>query len=214
MNLDFSGEQLALRDTVRDVFERTFPAAALRALWGGGEPDPKVWRALADVGVCGLLTAAGGGSEVDLAPVLEEAGRAAVVEPLVDTVAVASSLLPDRAAKIAAGDLRVVIVSARMPFVANADRAELLVHIAGDAARTIDPGDASLRPVVGVDRARRLFAVEIPEGAGELLVDDADAVDLARARGAAATANVLNGVGMRLLEMSVEHAKAREQFGR
>jgi alkylation response protein AidB-like acyl-CoA dehydrogenase len=46
----------------------------------------------------------------------------------------------------------------------------------------------------------------VPGGATALLA--------AQARGAAATAVVLNGVSRRLLDMAVAHAKEREQFGR
>src|SRR4051794_8056854 len=100
MTIDFafSDEQLALRDLARDLFERESPPSRLRQLWETDEPrDDKVWRTVAEAGLLGILVPEEfgglGGDDVDLALVLEEAGRAALPEPLVETAALAVPLI-------------------------------------------------------------------------------------------------------------------------
>src|SRR5438132_10362225 len=94
MDFDFSEEQYALRDLARELFQRESPPSLVRSLWSEQEPrDDKVWRTIAEAGLLGITVPEEfgglGGDEVDLALVLEEAGRAALPEPLLETVAVA-----------------------------------------------------------------------------------------------------------------------------
>ena len=65
MNLDFTDEQRALRDMVREFFEKESPAAVVRA----AEPlgfDASLWRKVADLGVPAIAVAeeAGGAGPV------------------------------------------------------------------------------------------------------------------------------------------------------
>ncbi len=98
----FTEEQLELRAAVRRVLERECTTADLRAL--ADAPDdvtagrsPERWAVLSELGVPGaLVPEAHGGlglSEVDLVGVIEEAGRAALPEPLAETAALAGPLL-------------------------------------------------------------------------------------------------------------------------
>ena len=88
MNLDFSTEQLALRDMARDLFEKVNPPSRVRAVFEGAEPDADAWRTIVETGIADLLVPEGqggqGGDEVDLVLVLEEAGRAALPDPLIE----------------------------------------------------------------------------------------------------------------------------------
>src|ERR671919_1833789 len=99
MDFDFSPEQYALQDLASDLFEKESSPTRLRELWDGAPRDPSMWRTMAEVGLMGLTVpeehGGAGGDEVDLALVLEEAGRAALSEPLVDAVAVAAPLLAE-----------------------------------------------------------------------------------------------------------------------
>lgn len=94
MDFDFSDEQLALRDSVRDLLakHRTTPAP------GDPEHDPALWRALAELGALGLPFAEDvggmGASPVEATIVAIELGRAGVRTPYADAL-VAGSLLGD-----------------------------------------------------------------------------------------------------------------------
>ena len=67
---------------MRELLARVCPPAAVRAAWNG-ERDPGRWRALEEAGVAGMLGA--GLTEVEMCIALEEAGRAALPEPLLET---------------------------------------------------------------------------------------------------------------------------------
>src|SRR5947208_9103694 len=100
MDFEFSEEQEALRDLARDLFQRESPPSRLRSLWGEEEPrDDKVWRTIAEAGLLGVAVPEEfgglGGDEVDLALVLEEAGRAALPEPVLEAVAVAAPAIAE-----------------------------------------------------------------------------------------------------------------------
>ncbi|MFS8585156.1 MAG: acyl-CoA dehydrogenase family protein, partial [Acidimicrobiia bacterium] len=99
MHFGFDDDQLAFRDAVRELLEKECPPAAVRAAWEAppGGLDRTVWDRLTEMGVLATLVpeeADGLGlDERSLVLVLEEAGRAALPHPLVDTAAVAAPLL-------------------------------------------------------------------------------------------------------------------------
>ena len=86
MDLDFSDEQLALRDLVRDVCANASPIDVVRAM----EDDPRgypdaLWKQLAEVGVLGIRVpeAYGGAGQglLETAIAYEELGRALAPTP-------------------------------------------------------------------------------------------------------------------------------------
>jgi alkylation response protein AidB-like acyl-CoA dehydrogenase len=180
--------------------QREFGAAVRDVLAGGGS--------LAELGVPGLLVPEShgglGGDEIDLLAVLEEAGRAAAPEPIVESAVAARLLTGDLAdewlPRMASGE--VLVVAAPGPYVPHADRAALVLVERDGAWYTGRPGE----PVPSVDPARRLCAVS-PAGP---VAGGSDACD----RGAALTAAYLIGVAQRLLEMTVTYAGQRVQYGR
>jgi alkylation response protein AidB-like acyl-CoA dehydrogenase len=65
-----------------------------------------------------------------------------------------------------------------------------------------------------MDRSRRLFTVEAETGPDTLLpASSAEVVARARDRASAASAALLCGIGLHLLETTVDYVKQREQFG-
>src|SRR4051812_14822744 len=100
MKFAFSDEQLLLAQSVRDVLTKECPPARVRAAWTGESGrSPELWKTLAEQGIVGLTAPERFGglglAEVDLVLVLEEAGRVALPEPLLETTAVAIPLLVD-----------------------------------------------------------------------------------------------------------------------
>jgi hypothetical protein len=112
----FTEQQLELRGAVRAALERECTVGDLRALAdrSGTGRSAERWAMLAEMGAPGLLIAEESGglglSEVELVGVLEEAGRAALPEPLAETAMLAAPLLAaagggPHLAKVAAGEL-------------------------------------------------------------------------------------------------------------
>src|SRR4051812_47231649 len=103
MRFAFSDEQRAFARTMRDLLGRLVPATAVRAAWGdeAGDGARVRWHKLGEVGATALTGPAAhgglGGDALDWVLPLEEAGRAALPEPLADTVAVATPLLAELA---------------------------------------------------------------------------------------------------------------------
>jgi len=164
--------------------------------WGRGDPAPglALWRKLAGLGLFELALEDGGeGGPADLVVAFEELGRHAMPGPLIET-AVAPLLL---------GEAPPGIVSIAAPLALDADIADLVLVIDGEFVHSAQPGALC----ESIDPARRLFEV-VPTQ--RLRPASTQAYDLA----ALLCAAQLLGAGRALLELTVEHAKQRIQFGR
>jgi alkylation response protein AidB-like acyl-CoA dehydrogenase len=224
----FSDEQRALQALARELFEQESPPSRIRTLWSEEGPrDDKVWRTMGEAGLLGLTVperyGGFGGDEVDLALVLEEAGRAALPEPMVETVAVGAPLLAAAGTeeqqrewlpRIAGGDALVTVQLGGAPFVVDADVADLLLVVWMDELHAV-PGDRlEVRRVRSEDGSRRIFEVNAQTDDSTRMAGGMPEIEEAVRRAAAATAGVLNGVALRLLEMTLDHVKSRKQFDR
>ncbi len=185
---------------------------AVRA-WGDGDAGPgrKVWARLAELGVTALAVPEQfGGIEadpVDLMVAMERLGRWCVPGPVTESIAVAPILLSedDRSAALAVGALTVTVaLPPQVPRAVAADAAGLAL-LASDKRVTeaiIGQGHDSLDP------SRRLFDVTASGTAW-----DADVVR-AYEFGVLATAAQMVGAGQAMLNLAVDYAKQRTQFGR
>ena len=202
MRFGFTDEQLAMRDAVRDFLEKECPPKVVRDAWTNDTGRSGLWRKLGDIGVLGVLApeAQGGlgGDFLDLVLLLEETGRAALPEPVVEHAAVAIPELDD-ATDAAAGAITVTAMG-YAPHVLYADSADLVLH----AGRFVDPRTLELEHRETVDHSRRLFTLGHPEMTGAQGTAD---------RGALGTAAQLIGLAQEMLDLSVEYAKQRQQFG-
>ena len=181
--------------------------------WAVGDTTPgrKVWAQLADLGVTALIVPEEfdglGAHPVDLVVACERLGRWCVPGPVTESIAAAPILLAgdDRCAALASGELIVsVAMPPAVPRAVDADFADVVL-IAADG--TISDAVAG-KQHRSVDPSRRLFDVST---AGK-----SRAANVARAHefGALATAAQLVGAGQTMLDMSVDYAKQRTQFGR
>lgn len=215
MFFGFDDEQLALRDTVRDLLEGECPPAVVRAAGDApaGALDRAVWDKLDAMGVPATLVPEDrGGLGLDerwLVLVLEETGRAGLPHPIVETAAVAAPLVaePGRLGLVASD-----LGGRHMACAADADRL-LLRDRATGGLHLVDVDGVSLRVVATVDRARRAADVDWRPTAETLVTDDPAAVELAFDRGAWGTAAQLVGLGQRMLDMTVAYVAERRQFG-
>jgi alkylation response protein AidB-like acyl-CoA dehydrogenase len=227
MDFGFDDDQLAFRDAVRDLLDKECTPAVVRAAWDApaGELDRDVWARLSDMGVLAtLVPESGDGLGLDeraLVLVLEEAGRAALPHPLVETAAVAAPLVagdgpgPGPAGIADAHGLGMVATDLGGPHVAGAADADwlLLRDATGGGLHLVDPAATVLSPVETVDRGRRAAAVDWQPAAETLVTDDPAEVDLARDRGAFGAAAMLVGLGQRMLDLTVAYVGERRQFG-
>lgn len=204
MRFSFDDDQIAFRDAVRDVLAKECPPEAVR------EPNRAAWDALAGMGVLGILAKeAHGGMELDerwLVMLLEEAGYAALPQPIVETAAVAMPLVSDR---VNAG--AIVTTDLGGPIVPYASEADLLLLADGAASMVLVAGaGVVVEDVDTVDHARWAGRVAWEPGLARGVAGDRD---LAFDRGAWGTAAYLLGVSHRMLQLTVRYVSEREQFG-
>jgi alkylation response protein AidB-like acyl-CoA dehydrogenase len=189
MRFALTDEQLELREAVRAVLDKE-----------GADG----WTTLVDMGVVSVLLPSGQGGlgldDVWLAPLLEEAGRAALAAPIVESAAIAAPL---GITGVVASDLGGPLV----PWAADADR---LLLRDGSTLHCVEARDVTITPTDTVDQSRRAARVEWIASPSTAL--DAD-LDLAFDRGAVGTAAFLCGLAQRMLDMTVTHVTEREQFG-
>ncbi len=216
MRFALTPEQEDLRDVVRDLMERGCPPAVVR-----GGPDSAqaavLERELTEIGASGiLLPETDGGLGLDenyLVPVLTETGRAAAPLPVVETVAVAPTVLAAAGLRDRVGARAAADPTGRGD-VRFAAGARLLLRGGWAGEGTIDVielAHAELTPVVAMDPAAGLR--RITGGRRIAVVDDPVVVERAWHRGVLGTAAQLIGLARRMLDMTVEYVGTRRQFG-
>lgn len=186
--------------------------AAVRA-WADDDTAParKVWALLSELGVTALNVAERydglAAHPVDLVVACEGLGRWAVPGPVAESIAVAPVLLSDdeRSAALAAGDLvATVAIPPQVPRAVNADFAGLALLAGKGTVSEATVGAAH----TSVDPTRRLFDLDV--SAQSRPADTARAYEF----GVLATAAQMVGAAQAMLDMSVDYAKQRTQFGR
>jgi alkylation response protein AidB-like acyl-CoA dehydrogenase len=237
MDLDFTEDQVALREMVEDFVEKESSVEVVRA----AEPlgfSPAVWRKVVDMGLATITVpeeqGGGGAGFLDLAIAVEHFGRALTPVPLVEA-AVANHALATHGAGAGA---------AATALLADAVAGEALVTIAVrpavDGVATIVPAGAVADAVVALDGdelvAVRQAAISpsspadaIPnlgalpiadrplrEGERIVLAKGDEAVAAHRRavqQWEALTANALVGAGRRALEIGLDYVMERRAFG-
>jgi alkylation response protein AidB-like acyl-CoA dehydrogenase len=189
----------ALRDATADV---------LRGYTPGGDASG-TWDKLAGVGVLGtLVPEERGGLGLDenaLVPVLEAIGYSGLPGPAAETIAVAAPLLAAAGLWTADGGL-VAVRAGDGDLIPYGEQAPRLVL----DYRVFERDQLVLEACPAVDPLRPLARLTRIQGAGVMLTGDPEA---SWRRGVLGTAALLCGLSRRMLDMTVEYVKRREQYG-
>lgn len=255
MRFALSEEQIEFSEAVRGLLTDTCGPEAVRAAWpdaelaGGGPGNgngraPLAWAALGEMGVLGIAvpeTAGGlGMTYEDLSPLLVEAGRAALPDPLSVTAGVgvatltaaleapvgdrgevADQRIQDLLGAIAAGSLSVGAVFTGIPgassdLVAAAGSLDIFMVFTGDEVQLVAGSSAQITPLESVDGSRCVARVAFDAADTErLLVGDtaAQATSAAFDIAALGASAELLGLSRTMIEMAVAYATERRQFG-
>jgi alkylation response protein AidB-like acyl-CoA dehydrogenase len=223
MNFGLSDEQLAIKETARRLFDDYRRGTSVRASAERGGTDGALWARLTGLGWPGVAIAeehgGGGLGAVEVAILAEEAGRALAPVPLLGTLSAALLLgaaggEEQRAAwlpRLAAGEARGAVgtlAGDRARLVPDAVGADFFLLLDEDGGCTlVEAGAATVEEVATIDPTRAYADLA---GAGEPLPGPVDAgLDAVLAILAAE----LVGVAQRALELAVDYAKERRQFG-
>jgi alkylation response protein AidB-like acyl-CoA dehydrogenase len=199
MDFTFTDEQLELKRQARAWLSERYP---LDRDWDGVQDDR--WAELAELGWLGVSVAEEDGGVglgfVEEAILLEELGYALYPGPYLATVGFALAALgPEDRAAVAAGKVKwSVEVAGLTPWLGSVDKVVDMEGLAQDARGeelpTVDPS----RPV---GRLEHTNGTPLPGPR-----------DIPRARTAMAAEAV--GIAQRVLELGIEHASTRLQFGK
>jgi alkylation response protein AidB-like acyl-CoA dehydrogenase len=226
VDFELSDEEAALAESVRSICAARYGIDRLKqaASLGERELDASAWESLSEAGVFSLqVPEAAGGVGLGMAPsavVFEELGRALVPGPLVASHLAArdlgGSLGDGEPGKLVVGSLRLVsprpsvFAPALVPHLASLD---LLVVVQEDCLSVVAPSEVDATAVSrSLDPLTPLWRVddlELRERAG-------GAAEAARFRWDETLlwAAFMVGLASRCVEMAVDYAKEREQFGK
>ena len=232
MDFTFDEQQLAFRDAIHKFLMVEAAPEMLREIWETETGRSATLRAkLADQGLTALSVPEPHGGiglgDLDWVLVHQELGYYAIPDSLSDTAYLAVSLLnrlPEQVAlqkewlpRIASGKARVALGHPLNPLVADAQRADLLLLWRDDEVHALKPSQAELSFNPSIDMSRRLYGVRWEPGA-KTRVADAHAGkalwDALTDRAALALSAQLLGLAQRMLDLGIDYAAQRKQFGK
>ena len=224
MNFDLNDEQQEIQSTAKEFLADRFKAAKVRELAESRSYDDGLWRQMSELGWPGIAIPEDDGGQglgmVELAVLLEQSGYACAPSPLLGSAGAAlmvsaagsdeqrAEWLPKLASGEATGSFG-GFAEGESTLFCDLPTADVVVTFDGEGALLAPASEVDFEPIEAID-ATRSYAL-VSDAAGERLPGD---VDAGRDRLAVAIAAELTGVAQRALEMAVEYAREREQFGR
>jgi alkylation response protein AidB-like acyl-CoA dehydrogenase len=225
MNFDFTDDQQAIKRTANELLAARFKSDQVRELAEAERYDDDAWKEMCELGWAGIFIDEEHGGQglgiVELVILMEELGYVLAPVPFLSNAAAGLALhfagtdeqkerwLPG----IASGEARGTVGMLRdgeARLVPDADTAEVIVLIAADGTTSVvERSSADVEPFETMDRTRR-FARVRADGGDPLGGDCFAAGD----RIAAALSAETVGVAQKAMEMAVEYARERKQFGR
>jgi alkylation response protein AidB-like acyl-CoA dehydrogenase len=224
MNFDFSDDQQAIKRTAKDLLADRFKLERVRELAEAGTYDDDAWKELCDLGWPGIFIDEQYGGQglgiVELIILMEELGYTLAPVPFLSNAA--AGLMIQAAGSdeqkqrwlpgIASGEARGAAGLVRgdeAKLVPDGESAEVIVLCADGGVSVVERSAADVEPVATMDSTRRYARVRA--GGGEPLPGE---VGPGVGAGLLAVSAELTGVAQRAMEMAVEYARDRKQFGR
>jgi alkylation response protein AidB-like acyl-CoA dehydrogenase len=225
VNFDFTDDQQAIKRTAKEFLADRFALERVRELAESESYDDGAWREMCELGWPGIFIEESHGGQglgtIELVILMEELGYALAPVPFLSNAAAGLALqfagtpeqrerwLPGIASGEARGTVGMLTDGGEARLVPDADRADVIVIFTGAGAFVVERSAADVEPIKTIDPTRR-FARVRAAGGDPLVGDGGDAPY----RIATSVAAELTGVGQRGLEMAVDYARDRKQFGR
>lgn len=227
MNFDLKEEHILVNDAIERVLRDTCRPEHFRPSRGQSNDDR--WIALNSLGIMGLLLpdeqGGLGQDELALITVGQTFGKYALPEPILEGVAVCAPLLLELAEKgselaselfgqVLSGEKSYAIYDSEAGCNTVSPRSDGVLFRQRKVWKFVDgrPGPENILP--SLDSTRSSFVFE--DGCKSLLLGEpaSEFATLTVQRGTLAASAELLGLGSKLLEMAVEYANMRTQFGK
>jgi alkylation response protein AidB-like acyl-CoA dehydrogenase len=225
VNFDFTDDQQAIKSTANEMLAARFKPERVRELAEANEYDDGAWKEMAELGWSGIFIEEEHGGQglgvVELVILMEELGYVLAPVPFLSNAAAGLALqfagtdeqkerwLPGIASGEARGTVG-ILRDGEARLVPDADSAEVIVLVSpGGESAVVEASAAEIEPIETLDRTRR-FARVRADGGEPLGGDSLAAAD----RIVTALSAETVGVAQKAMEMAVEYARDRKQFGR
>ena len=230
MDFDLSADQVALRDAAAALLDDRCDMAAVRRACDGGGFDADLWAAMVEQGWTGIAVpeALGGVGlgTVEAAVLLEQTGAHLAPVPLLQQLAALAALADGPwGERLLSGEAVACVartpleragdgsVSGRPEPVIYGARADVLLAPASDELVAVDLAGVARSPEPAMDQTRELAWIDL-DGAPAETVGGAEEAVAHLDRGAVFHSAEMLGGAETVMNLAVEYAKVREQFGR
>ena len=221
MLLEFDADQRLWQETVREALGKQCPATLVRSIAEDGADAEPLWKAFVEAGWTELTDPE---NAVELAIVLEELGRATDPSPYLATLTQFAPLVGERFDPLGSGaavytgvsavrDSEGWVLTGTDRFVLDGDRADRLAVVTAAGVFLVDAANVTARRVSVFDPV--LHVAEVSFAGVHVADTERLPADRERAHHVALMGMAITMVGacQRILDLALDHAKNRQQFG-
>jgi alkylation response protein AidB-like acyl-CoA dehydrogenase len=221
VNFDLDDEQREIKSTAKELLASRFRPEKVRELAESRSYDDSLWKEVCELGWPGIAIPEEHGGQglgvVELTLLCEEIGYACAPLPFLSN-ALAGLVIAEGGSDehrerwlpgIASGEARgtVALLPEEPALVADAEGAAVLALPRGEGGVFAEPDQVEIERLELIDATRSFARVSATGG-------EEQPVETGAYRGMVALAGELTGVAQRAMEMAVDYAREREQFGR
>ncbi len=211
MDFRFTDEQQELIKAAKSFFEGEHTPERMRAQLNAKDVEPLMPQCAA-LGLIGIIAAPDhGGLGQDftvMAAIAEAAGYVGFVESYVETAGIVVPLLQlmgetEKLEQVIAGTLHIAPLSPRLFATHAADKCDYFIETHPKGHKLIGKDELTLTLLQSIDPLRKIFKVN----------HSAQGCDLSNWYGGVLSAAQICGLARRIIDISVDYAKERQQFG-
>ena len=231
MKFCFNDQQVLFAETVREMLtKRCSPKHINDFISSDMNSMPLVWDAFMAMGVPGMAAPESLGglemSDLDSILIMEELGRSACPEPIMEHAVLSVPLLTECNEGNKYSDVLEVIISGTKrasvvfddQYALGADAVQYLLVFHAGQLHLVEQESTKLQRQKSVDESRHLFSIEWDPSASTLIESNPERVDSltkkTELRAKSATSAQCIGVAEYLLEKTVQYVQDRKQFGK